>query len=748
MTLSESLTIVPSTVVAFIDSLGGNTLIYPDDETRSIVITEDDSQLILSTTSSIQTITIDEVADTNILLDYSASLVGSTVPAITTGYDIGFTTDNDENDLITIADGTSFTGPAGWNGILQLPTITQVSIPTQTSGTTTTTFSETFAFEIGLSSGTIELSTPARIDFTNSGGQGFVAFFVDAAENITFIEAQCTSDSAAGLGGNDECYIEVGDDLIVWTDHFTKFGATKRSSSSTSAPSGGGGTGGGGSTGVSVGYSGFGPIPVTPLAINEVSYDRCTENMARILVSSDAETPPTVKLHTAKSGTIFATLAEVQPYEDLNKLTTVDRYLYEAPISPDESFLMIVVTEEKGTTTHTVQTSVKLIACEGTTVIVELPEDELPEVVEGIPRIFDTKVQIANGTKYDAKSESEFLYLDNQELRVSAIIDSIVPLQEVELRAITMGQSDDQFIGIKMNVEPLFISNSTYLVSASLPSYVMKEPGMNYWLHITDENNNKSESVHYSIGVKPTTISDIRVEMDIQTIRPSGSLIKPELYIFNDDAPSYGIASLVVDGEIVAKKSQLFEKGQTQVIFNWKLPDSDGYSSNDFQGRVDLYDVSVITESAIVSSHPKTISISAYEMKSLEIIEREGQVLADPALIYASNSDADLRFRVIDPQGQCIIGGTEECLVNQSTSGKRGGLESIPYGDQILRVRYSGSDNALERFSITSIDPITGQWNVSLETEDDFIQQAHAMEDTSVKVKYRYHSETITVKSE
>ena len=134
-------------------------------------------------------------------------------------------------------------------------------------------------------------------------------------------------------------------------------------------------------------------------------------------------------------------------------------------------------------------------------------------------------------------------------------------------------------------------------------------------------------------------------------------------------------------------------------------------------------------------------------MASLEVIEKDGQVLADPALIYASNSDADLRFRVTDPQGQCIIGGTEECLVKYSTKEKRGGLESILYGDQILRVRYSGADNALERFSITSIDPITGQWIVSLETEDGFMQQAHAMEDISVKIKYRYHSEIITVKS-
>ena len=311
-----------------------------------------------------------------------------------------------------------------------------------------------------------------------------------------------------------------------------------------------------------------------------------------------------------------------------------------------------------------------------------------------------------------------------------------------------MGLSDEEYVAINMNIESLLISNSTYLVSTNLPSFLMQEPGMNYWLHIIDENDNRSESKHYSIGVKPSVVSDVSIEMDIPNIISSGSLIKPELYIFNEDATSYGIVSLVVDGKVVSKKSQIIGMGQTQVIFNWNSPTADGYSTLDIQGRVDLYDRSTITTSALVSSHPRTVTISAYDMTSLQVIEKDGQVLADPALIYASNGDSDLRFRVTDPLGQCIIGGTEECLINENTKGKRGGLESIPYGDQILRVRYSGADNALERFSITSIDPIVGEWNVSLETIDGLIPQAHATDDPVVKVKYRYHSETITVKSE
>jgi len=276
----------------------------------------------------------------------------------------------------------------------------------------------------------------------------------------------------------------------------------------------------------------------------------------------------------------------------------------------------------------------------------------------------------------------------------------------------------------------------------------MIEPGMVYWLYIIDENGNHSESIHYNVGVRPTIVRDVSVEVDMPTIRPSGSIIKPEFYVFNDDAPSYGIISLIVDGEIVSKKSQLFGTGQTQVIFNWILPRSDVYVDYDFTGIVTLYDNTISTAPAIVSTHPKTITVSGTDMPSLEIIQRDGQILADPALIYASDNNENLRFSVLDPQGQCIIGKSEQCLVQESTRDNRGGLVSVNYGEQVLRIKYSGADNPLERFSITSIDPITDKWIVTLETKDGMIPEAHASQEPSVKIKFRYHSEIITVKSE
>ena len=140
--------------------------------------------------------------------------------------------------------------------------------------------------------------------------------------------------------------------------------------------------------------------------------------------------------------------------------------------------------------------------------------------------------------------------------------------------------------------------------------------------------------------------------------------------------------------------------------------------------------------------------MSAYDMKTIQPIEIDGNILSEPVLIYASDTQDDFTFNVIAPNGQCIIGSSDECSIQESTRENRGGLQSVEYDGQILRVKYSGSDSKLERFSITSIDPIVGDWTVTLETEQGFIPQAQAIKDVNVKVKQKILSEMITVYSD
>ena len=539
-------------------------------------------------------------------------------------------------------------------------------------------------------------------------------------------------------------------EVIFESDHYSqKAVSSKRTTSPGSSSSSGdsgsgssGSSGGSGGGGASVGFAG---ILETPLSINEVSYDKCRENMVRILVSSDAELPPTVTMYTAKSGTVQATLAEIQPFAESNQITNIDRYVYEAPIAEDELFFTIRVTEiGHDGQQNTVQTIIHADECSETVVVVDTPIDD-EQVRIDRPRIFDTKFQIGTGDKQKSSIDS-VLYIDKQDLTVSAIIDSKSLLNRVELRTVPLGEVDQNYIAIRMNVTSLAVSDTSYIVTATLPSYFMIEPGVKYWIHVLDEEGYTTDSRPYEIGVKPTKLSNVSVEMDVPTVKAAGSSINPEVYVFTNNAPAYGKVSLIADGKVVAERAQFFDLGQTKVTFDWDVPESDSYSSNELQGKVDLYDSTISTTSAVVHSHPKTLSMPASELASLGLIEIDGQLIAEPALLYSSNSDENVQFRITDPQGQCVIGATDDCTINESTKDNRGGLTSIMYGDQVLRVRYSGADNALERFSITSIDPITQPWIVTLETTDEnMLQDAHATTEPIVKVKYRYHSETITV---
>jgi len=643
---------------------------------------------------------------------------------------------------------------SGWNGIMKLPEITTIDLSELDTGSET--FTSTSAIIIGSDTEELTFNKPVKLVFTGEGGNGDtgIGFFKRAnSDQIELIETECDAGDLATVQGvplspGEECIFDDGTDFIVWTTHATTFGHG-HSSSSGGGSNGGNGHGATGVGGLGAGAGGFGGILGTLLTINEITYDRCEEYMATILVSSDADNAPSVTVHTARSGSVLAKLADTQPYEQSNKITKLDKYLYEIPITSDETFLMVVVTEEKGVSKNTIQSAISLTSCEGTTVISKVPEEQYEEIASSAPKIFDVKFQIENGTQHRSDTESEFSYVDNQDLSVSAVVDAQIPLQRSELRVITMGQSQEEYIAIKMDVESLPISNSTYVINATIPSYLMQEPAISYWIHIIDENQNEAESKQYNIGVKPISVGDISFEMDIASIKESGSLVRPQLFVDNKDLPSYGIVSLIINGEVISKKSQLFATGETIVNLEWKSSNVNKHIIYDVMASVDLYDKSISTQSAKLHIYPKTITMLASEIKSLEPITENDTVLADPALIYASNSiDQNLRFHVTAPNGQCVIGVSEECAIHDSTKNQRGGLTSIEYEDQIIRVRYSGPDSPLERFSITSIDPLVDNWIISLETSDGIIPQAQAMKDLPIKVKYRTHSETITVSSE
>jgi len=484
------------------------------------------------------------------------------------------------------------------------------------------------------------------------------------------------------------------------------------------------------------------------LQILEIEYDVCTENIVRILVSSEDASLPTVTIQT-KSGTITAKLVDQQPFKQLNIFTTIDKLLFEAPLDPEVEFFTVYVDYTIGAKTNSVSSTIHITDCENIITFDELPAEY--EVLEYMaPRIYDVKFQIENGTKQSAEIASETAYLDDQKLTVSAIIHSQVPLKQTELRYTLTGQSADEFNSKVMTATQLGSQETTLLVSASISPDDMFRPAITYWIYAIDENLVEQVSKHYSIGVKPTFDVSAAIELDITTSKPEGSTIRPTAYVTNIAPESaFGTVSLIVNGNTVSTKAVLLEPGQTPVKLEWKIPKEGKQVIYDVQAKVDLYETSISTEIAKLNSFMKTQIVPLSQMRTLEPLTDEvGNIVAQPALFYTSDPyHENLRFQVVDHDGHCIIGSSEECAVKDSTVNERGGIASVEHKGIIYRIFYSGPYSSLERFSITSVDKFPGEWTITLESMDEFVPQAFALQDIDLKVKYRTISEIITVKS-
>ena len=160
---------------------------------------------------------------------------------------------------IEIPEGTTITGPADWDGTINIPTVKEISeanVPEEDNMTTTVDK----VIEIGFGDSKLTFDKAVRIKFVGDAGKlvGYTRSGV-----FTEITTVCSSDSQAVgdvLPAEGDCYINVASDLIVWTKHFTKFVAFTQTAK---ASSGGGGSavslGGGGGKQVASTYQSYNP---------------------------------------------------------------------------------------------------------------------------------------------------------------------------------------------------------------------------------------------------------------------------------------------------------------------------------------------------------------------------------------------------------------------------------------------------------------------------------------------------------
>lgn len=116
-------------------------------------------------------------------------------------------------------------------------------------------------------------------------------------------------------------------------------------------------------------------------------------------------------------------------------------------------------------------------------------------------------------------------------------------------------------------------------------------------------------------------------------------------------------------------------------------------------------------------------------------VDKQGNVIANARSLYSSfvTSNGTL-FHVVSPSGVCVVGESSTCLVNESTLTANERYSVVTLDGANYTVYYSDIHSPLQRFSITSLQPITGDWKITL--ENNGIEQKDLENSVRVNIKY------------
>jgi len=483
---------------------------------------------------------------------------------------------------------------------------------------------------------------------------------------------------------------------------------------------------------------GFGGILSSGLIIHEVSYDMCSKNTIQITVSSDSNTPPIVKIKKSNSEIIYAELAAEQPLAKQNESSSVGIFVYEVTLKRSEETFTVVVLKTEDSALST-QSRIDITTCQDIVTLAPLPkeEEEKEEFNPFAPMISNLMTKVADDKYVRAEDITDEFISTNKTLTVSVIIYSPTPFGS-QLRFVTLGEPASNYEAIEMIAEPILGLNNTFIVNAIIPAELLQAPGVSYWINVFNEDSLAAKSKKYSVNIKPDGIIDAVVELDSIKNLAGGSSYNPIAYVTNPSKVTvYGKVSLLADGQTVyTSPGQLFNPGESIVKLQWATSHTKKLASYDISAKLNLYDNSFETQQLKLYTFPAKQTVALSELGTINLItDEKGNTVAMPSMLYSSLEQEDFDYTVIAPDGTCLIGSSEQCLVSESTFGLPGDSESVILEGQVYRIRYSGADNALERFSITSVDPIVGLWSIQYQLEDSVMPHALAMQDEIVKIK-------------
>ena len=213
---------------ATVDS--GETLMQP-----STTVDSSAPQVVVGNNAPASTVTIPSTVN-NATLDLSGIVSGNQA-TITNSITINATNSDGNVNQVQIPAGVTVTGPSGWSGVLNAPQIqanSSITVPTASGETGTITRA---VVEVGFGDSAITFDKAVRLTLAGQAGKA-IAYSRGGA--VTEILTACSADDQTTmnneLAAGAECKITVGNDVIVWTKHFTKFLSFDRTFPASASP--------------------------------------------------------------------------------------------------------------------------------------------------------------------------------------------------------------------------------------------------------------------------------------------------------------------------------------------------------------------------------------------------------------------------------------------------------------------------------------------------------------------------------
>lgn len=165
-------------------------------------------------------------------------------------------TETETNESVTASDGstvtvsipagTVITGDDSWDGTVEGAITVDVADLDDMDASGQTAFAPVAAISLGSDDNSLTLSNAAQIVFSGHADKRVGWTTESDGSSFTEITRECAANDQATvdaqLGEGEDCKINSGSDLVVWTKHFTTFVAY--TSSEVAGSSGGGGGGG------------------------------------------------------------------------------------------------------------------------------------------------------------------------------------------------------------------------------------------------------------------------------------------------------------------------------------------------------------------------------------------------------------------------------------------------------------------------------------------------------------------------